>query len=461
MDWTNVAISGSLIPACVAKYNPLLELFDNNFLRYLNEYYCDSDIDLMININDKFKFYEKVYSIFKVIQYNISQINNTCLELVKLEPENKCAFFINRNFINDYLVPKLNMSVDEILKDLNTDDIKQIIYPKYIIYKMEENKKYDNEIKLKYPIYFNSVSINNLNIYFYKTKKEIQEQIEQNKKKIVEELNQELNDNDEDTFEDDENNKTNEYKNKQELNDEDENFDFIVKESVKFKIISKLLFHNIEIFQTKYDTFFSTVSKFHLPCVRGYYNGKDTLLLPSCVSANLTFINIDYKYFAGAKDPIEIINKYRIRGYGTFLNDKEKIKFIEYNDSVSKWKKLYNLNKKNKASVDSILGAIDINNDFFKPRKIVSDLYQNNRPVLYDYKKLNYEILKDFTSDINNDLFNEYKSLFGISDIELSIYRQIYTSANYLKRDGYVKPLDKWWLDYFHNLLYRLNITNN
>jgi hypothetical protein len=39
-------------------------------------------------------------------------------------------------------------------------------------------------------------------------------------------------------------------------------------------------------------------------------------------------INIDYKYFAGAKDPIEVLNKYRMRGYSVYLNDKEKVYVI-------------------------------------------------------------------------------------------------------------------------------------
>ena len=39
----------------------------------------------------------------------------------------------------------------------------------------------------------------------------------------------------------------------------------------------------------------------------------------------MTLINIDYKYFAGSKDPIEIINKYRQRGYSLPLNDSESL----------------------------------------------------------------------------------------------------------------------------------------
>ena len=57
--------------------------------------------------------------------------------------------------------------------------------------------------------------------------------------------------------------------------------------------------HDFEFFKTRYEgSFFSTVSQFHLPCVRGFYNGDDVKLLPSCISAAMTLVNMDYKYFA-------------------------------------------------------------------------------------------------------------------------------------------------------------------
>jgi hypothetical protein len=451
MNWNNVAISGSLIAACVPKFNPLLEQFDT-FQRYLVEYYKDSDIDMMINIKDRFKFYNKVMDIFKIIQKNILEYNNeTNNDLVKLEIDHRCAFFINRKYILDNIIPKIGKTIDEIIKDINSEEIKQIIYSKYILHKLEDNKKYDEQTQLNYPQYFKAVSIEGINIYFYKTKKEIQDEVELNKQQIIRELESQLND--------DENNDENDiiidHESIEEEQDDTEHYDYFVRENIKYKIKSNLLTHNIEIFQTKYEPFFSTVAKFHLPCVRGYYNGKETYLLPSCISANLTFMNIDYKYFAGSKDPIEIINNYRLRGYGTFLNDKEKIKFVEYSDAIEKWKNLYNLNKKSKVSVDKLFGGLSLNSDFYKPLK------QELLTTDADYKKLNFEHIKQFSLDTDNILFQEYQREFGITDNELSIFKQIYQSADYLKRDGYVKPLDKWWFDYVYNLVYRLTINNS
>ncbi len=478
MNWNNVAISGSVIPACVPKNHPLQELFeepnkDKQFFRYINEYYPDSDIDMMINIQDRFKFYDKVVEVFNVIRENVLTFNGVeNLDLVKLEPNQRAAMFVNRSFVTNFLVPKLNKTVDEIIKEINSDEIKQLLYPKYILFKLEDNKQFSDEIKMKYPVYFKPITVDQLNIYFYKTRDEIKAEVEENKNKLVKELkeleesqtsdlnesqNPELKYLEEDEEEKHllENDKVEDADKEEFDSDFNEDKEFIIKESFKFKIVSKLMFHNIEIFQTKYEQFFSCVARFHLPCVRGYYNGQETFLLPSCVSAMLTMMNMDYKYFAGSKDPIEIINKYRHRGFGTFLNDKEKIKFVEYSDAVEKWKKLYNLKKKVKASVDSVLGSIDINDNFFKPREVLSDSYNDAIPVLNNYKKLNYEVLGEMSLENNNETFKEYQKQFGLSDNLQSVFKQLYSSLDFIKKEGYVKPLEKWFIEYGFNMIYK------
>jgi len=471
LNWNNLAISGSVIPACVPKLNPLQELFDEpdsdkQFFRYINEYYCDSDIDMMINIQDKFKFYDKVHEVFNTIRENVLRFTNVeNLNLVKLEPNYKVAIFINRNFIMKNLVPKLGKTVDELLQDLNTDEIKQIVYPKYILAKMEENSKFSDQLKEKYPIYFKPGTVDQINIYYFKTKKEIAEEIEENKIKIEKEIEKQSEDidfQDCDEFNEDqgEPKKIEPEKletEKEEFNDDhDDSSDMFIKDTHKFKITSILMNHSIEIFPTRYEQFFSTVARFHLPCVRGYYNGKETFLLPSCVSAMMTMINIDYKYFAGSKDPIEIINKYRNRGFGTFLNDKEKIKMVEYNYAVEKWKTLYNLKKKNKVSIDNMFGAIDINHDFFKPRKVLSDRYYQAIPVLDNYKKLNFEPIVRINNDNNDMLFKEYQKQFELKDSQQILFKQLYVSTNFLKQDGYIKTVDKWMIEYGKNMIQRL-----
>jgi hypothetical protein len=111
-------------------------------------------------------------------------------------------------------------------------------------------------------------------------------------------------------------------------------------ENIKYNISSRFMRRNLEVFKVKF-TFLATVSRFHLPCVRGYYNGSDVFLLPSAISALITNKCIDYKYFAGVRSPFEIILKYIFRGYSIILNKKEMIKIAEYIKNSDKWRNIF------------------------------------------------------------------------------------------------------------------------
>ena len=69
---------------------------------------------------------------------------------------------------------------------------------------------------------------------------------------------------------------------------------FKCHENIKYRIKASNLNHELELFKIRWPTFFSTVCNFHLPCVRGYYDGKQVYLLPSCITAAMTLINFDY-----------------------------------------------------------------------------------------------------------------------------------------------------------------------
>jgi len=111
-------------------------------------------------------------------------------------------------------------------------------------------------------------------------------------------------------------------------------------ENIKYNISSPYMRRNLEVFKIKY-TFLATVSRFHLPCVRGYYDGTTVYLLPSAISALITNKCIDYKYFAGVRSPFEIILKYVFRGYSIILNKKEMVKIAEYIRNTEKWRKIF------------------------------------------------------------------------------------------------------------------------
>ena len=112
----------------------------------------------------------------------------------------------------------------------------------------------------------------------------------------------------------------------------------------KAHITSSGLSRKLEIFSIKEDDFFSIVSTFHFPCVRGIYDGSNVYLMPSCITAFMTLMNIDYKYVCCAKDPIELILKYKdFRGYGIYLNIDEKKSVIKYIMKNQKYWLQYNI----------------------------------------------------------------------------------------------------------------------
>jgi len=160
-------------------------------------------------------------------------------------------------------------------------------------------------------------------------------------------------------------------------------------ENIKYNVTSPYLTRKFEIFRIRYN-FLATTSRFHLPCVRGYYNGEKVYLIPSAISALLTNICIDYKYFAGVRSPFEIILKYNFRGFSLILNKKEMIKLVEYIKNTEKWSKLY--------KVDSTFSIATFN------------AFYSNPFVLLDNPLIKY---RDYRSFIDTNIISPIISSIG------------------------------------------------
>ena len=219
-----------------------------------------------------------------------------------------------------------------------------------------------------------------------------------------------------------------------------------INENIKFKIHSDKLLHSIEAFRVKSKSFFATVATFHLPCVRAFYNGSNVYMLPSCVTAMMTGVCIDYKYFAGSKDPIEILNKNRSRGYGTCINDKEKIHLIEYSRNIKQWQNLYNITIKNKKSIDSVFGSFSLENKLFEPRKYNHHLHLSSLP---NYTINNYSYINTV-----EQLKQEYSISYNYTDTKYGINILEFKTIN---KAGYITPLKTWLID----AVYDMYIQNN
>jgi hypothetical protein len=474
IDWSTLALSGSIMAACLPKFNPLtLNFYENgavNFNDFFNEYYGDADIDVMCNA-DKFEYIEKVYDFSKQLENNIKNNNNLTdnLFVVKITPIKTCAIMVNKEFITKYILPKTTMLLAEIIVNLHSLEVKQLFYEWYVLQKLNDNKNYIDKsefINEKYNCYFELCKPEDMLIVIinsnnkkekektYDVKSIVPSNLEENQV-LIESIQQEGIIPEEDIEYETEFDSTVESNN--EFCNLEEKFDdtdcvLFCNENLKFKISSPYLKHNFELFRIKYKSFFSTVARFHLPIVRAYYNGKKTFLLPTCISACMTMQNIDYKYFAGSKDPIEIINKYRSRGFGTYLNSKEKIRMIEYSAMVEKWKKLYGINIKNNNSVNQFFGYVWNDQNLFKPSKVL----KNNNINYNEQSVKNSNLIDEKTiDDIYSKLFNG--EFYNIEGIQRNIYKKSCININ-----GYIKPLKKWMIEAcYYEPIKQINTKNS
>lgn len=450
MNWSNIAMSGSVMAACLPKLNPLMLNFvdhdEINFTNYFDEYYKEADIDIMCNCS-AFDYIRKVYEFANVIEKNIKKYNEIPedqLFVTKVKPIKTVAIIADQEFVQRYILPNTNLTYVDIVLRNHDLEIKELFYPWYIKQKMEDNMKYINTPEFvddTFASYFDICKPEDLLIVIVKSTKESDSnsdpKIKPNKSSnlknnsvLIDLIEEEGNIAEEDVNYDD---------HKEDENLVDVNIrrdcELSINENLKFRISSNYLKHDFEMFKIKYDDFFSTVARFHLPIVRAYYDGVKTYLLPSCISACMTMMNIDYKYFAGSKDPIEIINKYRMRGYGTYLNSKEKIRMVEYSTLVEKWKKLYNINIKNNISVSSFFGQLNINSNLFKPSQNLHDKHTFYNTE-YAYNLITESSLCQTYSSMFNGNFS------SIDSIQKSIFNTTCISDN-----GYVVPLRKWLIE--------------
>ncbi|ARF09784.1 hypothetical protein Indivirus_3_33 [Indivirus ILV1] len=420
--WKHFAVGGSIIPACAQKKSPLVDLVSTydmshteKYTRFFNEYYSESDIDIMCNSNSVFQFMDNVNELVNVIKTNLVKLNGSSqniAESVNIETHKSLCILINTKFI------ELEMNnfgtVDHIINNLTSPEIKERFYEEYFSIKRDNNKKnrkeYSGSNNKLYEEFYKIVSIDDMNIMIttYEPDKD----------------HYSMYDSDTCIF-------LNDILPKDQQVSSEKNIQVMrISENIKFKIKSPYLKHSLEVFRTKYPDYFSCVARFHLPCVRGYFDGETTYLLPSCVTALMTFTNIDYKYFSGSKDPIEIINKYRMRGFGTIINDREKSSMVKYNNSIEKWKKLLAFSTDKK-----YMGPTKVNTDLFKPIKTL------NLPITIPsvYRTV------DFTYVTNlEEYYNYFKNNYGY-DSKTSRIDFLKFSA--IKPDGNIEQLKRWVLE--------------
>jgi hypothetical protein len=428
--WSDFAVSGSAIAACVPKNHPLMELVVppgtdevEKLTRYFYEYYKNSDIDVICTRPCVYEFMDKTHELYEVIVKNVNELAGKDVSAtIKINPIKSLRIAICPEYIQKCMP---DHTVDNVVNNLNTSEIRDYFYFEYMNIKRRLNSKLQT-IRGKNPLYsdyFKPTSYDDMILLVspYKTPKA---QVQVSNSDYCVFLNDVLPDG-------------------QKVPEDENILIFKMSEGIKFKINSddssgdeKYLLHGIEVFKSKYQEVFSIVSRFHLPCVRGYYCGNDVKLLPSCVSAYKTGINGDYKYMTGGYDPIHIIDKYRTRGFGIILNKTEIRHMVEYNKDAEEWKGVFKIDPSN---VGKHLGQRTMNDDMFKLGKHREGLNDDN------YRKIDYTYINN-----TDDLYAVYKEKFGYDPKKCGLDLLMMKTIN---NDGTVRPFNRSLLDVTYDLL--------
>jgi hypothetical protein len=366
IDWSKFAITGSAMTACAMKYNPLIDMFRENlngdltdidFSTYLFHYYNNSDIDLLCTHTAMFDYLDSVNKFINDLREEVTtELNHSNVH--------NSSIILSEEFINgemDQLKKHLNnqtINYDWIKRNYEDLNVKKYFYDKfYIPWKQEhldtilrtKPQMYDTHV---YSEYLKTIPVEELRLYTLDYDIDADVQKKSDYEKYI-------------------------YNSSNKL---------ICKlaESIRFQIKSKELNRSWEIFKSRSENIFSIVGRFHMGFVRACWNGSTLLCTPSFISSMMIQMSTDYKYFASIRNPIEIINKYRSRGFGIILNDSERIHMAYYNSikpeaeaeaeaeaktEENKWCNMYNININNKQSIKNIFGPKKINDPIFKPSK--------------------------------------------------------------------------------------------
>ena len=421
IDWKSHAVSGSIMTACVQKRSPLFDTLANvnkreedKWLTFFNSYYKDSDIDIMCNDQSIYGFTAKADQVIEQVKKNIP--NYTAGD-VEIEPIKSMIVLVSKYFFqeklkhfNDYFTN--NYTAEEMESKLTTEEMKEYLYSLYFEYKTKANSAIRREKKDSNPYIKNFMAVTPLNEM--KLKQMTNDTIKKFDKVLDSDACFYIND----------------FRSADNKVPEDENFLVLkIGENVKFKIKSKKI-KTIELFRSKTPDFFGVVARFHLPCVRSYYQGDNVYILPSCVTAMMTGVNIDYKYFAGVRDPIDIINKYRMRGFGILLSDQERKHMAYYNNHIKTFGEMFYVPGTDKTEINKMFGPREVTDKIYKPLVYVQGLTEDV------YCKPNFTYIKTQT-----DLERFYKSKYGydknIFGFDLFVIKTI-------SEDGSINPLKDW-----------------
>lgn len=434
------SISGSIMPACLQKRSPLIDIctsdnmtYDDAYGTYFYHYYGESDIDVMCSVATLAEFLNHGSKFLQTLTKNLECQRSE----LKITPNKKMAIVISKHFFRECIYDLnnelgTNYSSETLIKifeeSLSSDDEnvnrlpKNIINYFYVDYVQEKNKatKKWRTLQEINKIEFDADLITPFNA------------ISSQENMAIKMVSYDITKIDTTRRDSEIYYYINDFRSDDEQVPEDKNYlVFKFSESIKYKITSEKLKRTIEIFKIDSTDPFNTVARFHKPCVRAYMQGDKFYMLPSFISAMMTMVNIDYKYFAGSRDPIEIINKYRMRGYSVILNANEKKSILMYNKYIDNNNGMFKITDDAQA-----FGIKKLNDKIFSP-----GVYKFGLP------KEIYTVSNHRYINTVDELKNFYEKICGIDITTCPIDILNFTT---ISNTGNISPLQMWAADAFY-----------
>ena len=443
IDKTTLSVSGSIMPACLQKLSPLFEKctsedtpYVKRWQTFFKHYYGESDIDLMCRCE----------TVTQLILYGTKFINHICKTLeinrdeIDIKPCKKSAIVITKHFFNEciddvndalgtnYTTQQLIEMFDQLNMNVHTEEFDQLLqdyfYTDYCAQKSKRNtgwRKSKKETGLEFDKGLEKAFTDFTPFNDFTVKAVCYDISEVTVTRKDSEIYFFIND-----FRDDED----------KVPPEENFIVFKYSESLKFKIGSQKMTRDVEMFMIRdYDPF-STVAKFHLPCVRAYYQNGKFYMLPSFITAMHTGINIDYKYFAGSRDPANICQKYLSRGYGIILNASEKKGIITYSKAVDEYNGMYKAD-----NCTDIFGPKEITHNFFCPGVFKLGM---DREVYFDHHTR--------YARNDDDIIDIYRTESGYDPRDADCVINV-LNLNPVLTTGNISPYKSWVADAFYDYM--------
>lgn len=171
----------------------------------------------------------------------------------------------------------------------------------------------------------------------------------------------------------------------------------ITAASYKYKIYGPGVPRPIDVFRVT-DTPTEMVMRFHLPCVRMFYDGV-LHISHACMRAMLTGVNDSYKWFSCTTVPADTVLKYCQRGMTTILSKKEREALTLYLKNQTRWlsvvvygtvtnlHKFFSVNGVREGLIDITL-HVPYNNTILPASTVIIPSHTTNTVIPPDYDKI-------------------------------------------------------------------------